>query len=49
VLRSAEGRVKTAIVMARLGIDREEAERRIAASDGRLRPLVGDPPPMDAP
>jgi N-acetylmuramic acid 6-phosphate etherase len=49
VLASAEGRVKTAIVMARLGIDREEAERRIAASDGRLRPLVGDPPPMDAP
>ncbi|HEX6643480.1 MAG TPA: N-acetylmuramic acid 6-phosphate etherase [Gemmatimonadales bacterium] len=49
VLASADGRVKTAIVMARLGVDRSEAERRIAESDGRLRPLVGDPPPMDAP
>ena len=44
---AAGGRVKLAIVMARLGIGREEAERRLAEHDGRLRPLLGDPPPVN--
>jgi len=44
---AADGRVKLAIVMARLGIGREEAERRLAEHDGRLRPLLGDPPPVN--
>ena len=46
VLERADGRVKTAIVMARRGVDREEAEALLAAHAGRLRPIVGDPPPV---
>jgi N-acetylmuramic acid 6-phosphate etherase len=48
VITAAGGRVKTAIVMARRGITREEAERLLAEQDGRLRAIVGDPPPMPA-
>lgn len=46
VLEAAGGHVKLAIVMARLGVPRDEAARRLAEHDGRLRPLVGDPPPV---
>ena len=42
---AAGGSVKTAIVMVRLRVDREEAENLIASHGGRLRPLLGDPPP----
>ncbi|HEX5387222.1 MAG TPA: N-acetylmuramic acid 6-phosphate etherase [Gemmatimonadales bacterium] len=43
---AAEGSVKLAIVMARRGVSRAEAERLIEAHAGRLRPIVGDPPPV---
>jgi N-acetylmuramic acid 6-phosphate etherase len=43
----AAGRdVKLAIVMARRGVSREEAERLLREHAGRLRPVVGDPPPV---
>ena len=47
-IESAEGSVKTAIVMARRGIPKAEAERLLAEHAGRLRPVVGDPPPVSA-
>jgi len=46
VLERADGRVKTAIVMARRGVEREEAEALLAAHAGRLRAVIGDPPPV---
>ena len=46
VLEAADGSVKTAIVMARRGVSREEAERLMVEHAGRLRPIVGDPPPV---
>lgn len=46
VIEAAEGSVKTAIVMARRGVPRKEAERLLAEHAGRLRPIVGDPPPV---
>ena len=46
VIDAAEGSVKTAIVMARRGVSKEEAERLLAQHEGRLRPVVGDPPPV---
>ena len=46
VLERADGRVKTAIVMARRGVDREEAEALLDTHAGRLRAIVGDPPPV---
>jgi len=46
VIQAAGGVVKTAIVMARRGTSRAEAERLLEEHDGRLRPIVGDPPPM---
>ena len=46
VLRDAGGSVKTAIVMARRGVGRDEAERLLETHAGRLRPIVGDPPPV---
>ena len=46
VIEAAGGVVKTAIVMARRGSSRAEAERLLQENDGRLRPIVGDPPPM---
>jgi N-acetylmuramic acid 6-phosphate etherase len=49
VITAAGGSVKTAIVMARRRTSREEAERLLEEHDGRLRPIVGDPPPMRAP
>jgi N-acetylmuramic acid 6-phosphate etherase len=46
VIQAADGSVKTAIVMARRGVARDEAERLLAEHGGRLRLIVGDPPPV---
>ncbi|MFL5402813.1 MAG: N-acetylmuramic acid 6-phosphate etherase [Gemmatimonadales bacterium] len=46
VIEAADGSVKTAIVMARRGVAKEQAEQLLAQHDGRLRPIVGDPPPV---
>lgn len=46
VLEAAGGRVKTAIVMARRGVGGDEADRLLAEHQGRLRSIVGDPPPV---
>jgi N-acetylmuramic acid 6-phosphate etherase len=46
VIQAAEGRVKTAIVMARRGVAKDEAEQLLVENAGRLRPIVGDPPPV---
>ncbi|HXE57959.1 MAG TPA: N-acetylmuramic acid 6-phosphate etherase [Gemmatimonadales bacterium] len=48
-IERAGGSVKTAIVMVRAGVGREEAERLLARHAGRVRPIVGDPPPVVAP
>jgi N-acetylmuramic acid 6-phosphate etherase len=47
-IESAEGSVKTAIVMTRRGVSREEAEHLLAQHAGRLRAIVGDPPPVQS-
>jgi N-acetylmuramic acid 6-phosphate etherase len=46
VIRAADGRVKTAIVMARRQVSRDDAERLLEEHAGRLRDIVGDPPPV---
>jgi N-acetylmuramic acid 6-phosphate etherase len=46
VLDEAGGSVKTAIVMARRGVPRADAERLLEEHAGRLRTVVGDPPPV---
>jgi N-acetylmuramic acid 6-phosphate etherase len=46
VIEAAEGSVKTAIVMARRGVAKDEAEQLLVEHAGRLRPIVGDPPPV---
>jgi N-acetylmuramic acid 6-phosphate etherase len=46
VIEAADGSVKTAIVMARRGVAKDEAEQLLAQHAGRLRPIVGDPPPV---
>jgi N-acetylmuramic acid 6-phosphate etherase len=46
VIEAADGRVKTAIVMARRGVSRAEAEKLLEDHAGRLRTIVGDPPPV---
>ena len=46
-LEAAGGSVRTAIVMLRTGSDRATAERRIADAQGRLRAILGDPPPVE--
>lgn len=48
VLEAAGGEVKVAIVMARRAVDGDEARRLLQAHDGRLREIVGDPPPVTA-
>ena len=48
VLHRAKGRVRTAIVMQREGVDLEAAEARLAAVDRRLRAIIGPPPAVDA-
>jgi N-acetylmuramic acid 6-phosphate etherase len=46
VLEQAGGSVKTAIVMARRAVGRAEAEQLLERHAGRLRTIVGDPPPV---
>ncbi len=46
VIEAAEGKVKTAIVMARRRVSRDEAERLLEEHEGHLRSIVGDPPPV---
>jgi N-acetylmuramic acid 6-phosphate etherase len=46
VIDAADGRVKTAIVMARRRVSRDEAERLLEENEGHLRTIVGDPPPV---
>jgi N-acetylmuramic acid 6-phosphate etherase len=46
VIQAADGKVKTAIVMARRRVSRDEAERLLEEHLGRLRDIVGDPPPV---
>lgn len=45
-IKRAEGSVKLAIVMIRKQVDAPEARRLLAAADGFVRPVVGDPPPV---
>lgn len=45
-IEAAGGRVRTAIVMARLGLTAAEADARLDAHDHRLRAVIGDPPPV---
>lgn len=45
-IAEAGGRVRTAIVMLRRGVDREAAEQLLATHDYHLRPILGDPPPV---
>ena len=46
VIDAADGKVKTAIVMARRRVSRDEAERLLEEHEGHLRSIVGDPPPV---
>jgi len=41
LLAQSGGRVKTAIVMARMDCGREEAERLLTAAGGRLANVIG--------
>ena len=43
-IEAAGGSVKLAIVMVRKGVSRSDAEKLLSDHDGRLRPVVGDPP-----
>ena len=45
LLERAGGRVKLAIVMNALGVEREEAERRLAEKGGVIRRVIDAPPP----
>ncbi len=45
-IAAAGGSVRTAIVMARLGSSRTEAEALLLKHDNHLRPILGDPPPV---
>jgi N-acetylmuramic acid 6-phosphate etherase len=45
LLEAAGKRVKTAIVMQKLGVDREGAEEALAAAGGVIRRVVTDAPP----
>jgi N-acetylmuramic acid 6-phosphate etherase len=46
VIDAADGQVKRAIVMARRAVAPDEADRLLAEHGGRLRSIVGDPPPV---
>jgi N-acetylmuramic acid 6-phosphate etherase len=48
LLRAAGGRAKVAIAMARLGLDRKQAERRLDHAGGKLRDLIGPAPSSKA-
>jgi N-acetylmuramic acid 6-phosphate etherase len=43
LLQRADGRVKTALVMARRNISSKEAAKLLARNHGRLRPILGTP------
>jgi N-acetylmuramic acid 6-phosphate etherase len=45
LLSAANGRVKTAIVMQKLGVDREKAETTLAENGGVIRRVTRDEPP----
>jgi N-acetylmuramic acid 6-phosphate etherase len=45
LLSEANGRVKTAIVMQKLGVDRAEAERQLEKQGGVIRRVIRDEPP----
>jgi N-acetylmuramic acid 6-phosphate etherase len=45
-LAAADGGVKLAMVMLRRRVERDEAERLLERHQGRLREIVGDPPPV---
>jgi N-acetylmuramic acid 6-phosphate etherase len=49
LLAAADKRVKTAIVMQKLGVDREAAERALIAGGGVIRRVVPDAPPPITP
>ena len=42
-LDEAKGRVKLALVMAKLNVNTDEAQARLAETNGHLRPLLGPP------
>jgi N-acetylmuramic acid 6-phosphate etherase len=44
----ADGSVKVALVMVRLGVDAADARRRLEAAAGVLRRVIGDPPPVSS-
>lgn len=48
-LDGAGGKVRTAIVMAAKGCSLREAEALLARYDNHLRPILGEPPPVEAP
>jgi len=45
-IEDAGGAVKVAIVMVKRSVGREVAESLLVEHDGRLRPILGDPPPV---
>ncbi len=45
-IEDAGGAVKTAMVMVKRSVDRAAAEALLAEHDGRLRAIIGDPPPV---
>jgi N-acetylmuramic acid 6-phosphate etherase len=45
LIRAADGRVKTAIVMQQLGLTRDMAEQKLGEAGGVIRRLVHEPPP----
>jgi N-acetylmuramic acid 6-phosphate (MurNAc-6-P) etherase len=48
LIDNAGGSVKLAIVMHALGVDRDEAERRMEWGDGVVRRVIGgEPPPVE--
>jgi len=47
-LDGAGGKVRTAIVMAAKGCSLQEAEALLSRHDNHLRPILGDPPPVEA-
>jgi N-acetylmuramic acid 6-phosphate etherase len=44
LLEQAGGSVRTAIVMAKAGLGREQAEQRLAAAGGRVKEAIGCQP-----
>ncbi|MGE0443011.1 MAG: N-acetylmuramic acid 6-phosphate etherase [Gemmatimonadales bacterium] len=47
-IAAADGSVRTAIVMVRLGVDAAAARERLARHDNRVRAVLGDPPAVRA-